>query len=268
MPNTPNVTEIVTKILLRNDILENWETSKLILEKGEPAVEINLNTLTSKIKIGDGLHKFNELPYSTITPTEIQEMIDTSIRNAGGSTGESGSVDSVILESGTKNGTLKITVNGTVYDNIAVTGLGSAAYTDASDYATATQGAHAELAMVYRGSVTALPTTSNIGDTYSIASEFTINSDDSETGASIDVFAGDIITVKEDGKWAVLPAGVADTAKALTHGISASLSGGVTGTASAANAGETMAIEVTEVNTDYLVPGTKTLIINGGSAAG
>lgn len=44
---------------------------------------------------------------------------------------------SVSLESGTNNGTLKLTVNGTATDNIAVKGLGSAAYTSASAYAAA-----------------------------------------------------------------------------------------------------------------------------------
>lgn len=44
---------------------------------------------------------------------------------------------SVSLASGTNNGTLKLTVGGAVTDNIAVKGLGSAAYTDSSAYAPA-----------------------------------------------------------------------------------------------------------------------------------
>lgn len=46
-------------------------------------------------------------------------------------------VQSVSLASGTNNGTVKITVNGKTTDNIAVKGLGSAAYTASSAYATA-----------------------------------------------------------------------------------------------------------------------------------
>ena len=46
-------------------------------------------------------------------------------------------IGSVSLASGTNNGTLKLTVNGTATDNIAVTGLGSAAYTESASYATA-----------------------------------------------------------------------------------------------------------------------------------
>lgn len=44
---------------------------------------------------------------------------------------------SVSIASGTNNGTLKLTVGSTVTDNIAVKGLGSAAYTDSSAYAPA-----------------------------------------------------------------------------------------------------------------------------------
>lgn len=43
----------------------------------------------------------------------------------------------ITLASGTNNGTLKLTVGGTTTDNIAVKGLGSAAYTDSSAYAAA-----------------------------------------------------------------------------------------------------------------------------------
>ena len=44
---------------------------------------------------------------------------------------------SVSIASGTNNGTLKLTLGGTVTDNIAVKGLGSAAYTNSSAYAAA-----------------------------------------------------------------------------------------------------------------------------------
>ena len=260
MPN-PNITYINTKFVLRNDTLENWKVSTLVLHKGEPALELDPVKLTAKIKIGDGTKTFRDLPYATMTPDEIVDLVKSSM-------GDGGSINAVSLSSGTENGTLKLTVNGVEYDNIAVTGLGSAAFTDASDYATAAQGIRAELAMIYKGSVTSLPSDVAIGDTFSVASEFVVTGDVSETGADISVYAGDIITVKESGKFAAMPAGVADSAKSLTEGISASITGGVTGSASAANAGETMAIEVTEVNTDYLVAGVKTIILNGGTASG
>nr|CAI9751477.1 hypothetical protein DGKKSRWO_DGKKSRWO_CDS_0186 [uncultured phage]CAI9752364.1 hypothetical protein CVNMHQAP_CVNMHQAP_CDS_0187 [uncultured phage] len=60
-------------------------------------------------------------------------------------------VTDVTLDGGTNNGTLKLTVNGTATDNIEVTGLGSAAYTDSDAYATAAQGVKADNAMPISG---------------------------------------------------------------------------------------------------------------------
>lgn len=54
---------------------------------------------------------------------------------------------SVVLATGTNNGTLKITVGGTTTDNVPVKGLKSAAYTESSAYATATQGDKADNAL-------------------------------------------------------------------------------------------------------------------------
>ena len=73
-------------------------------------------------------------------------------------------VGAVSLASGTNNGTLKLTVDGTATDNIAVTGLGSAAYTAADAYDAAGKaqelvGAHnvsAEAHSDIRESITAL----------------------------------------------------------------------------------------------------------------
>lgn len=56
-------------------------------------------------------------------------------------------VQSVVIASGTNNGTLKATVNGLATDNIPVTGLGSAAYTDSTAYAAAAQGEKANSAL-------------------------------------------------------------------------------------------------------------------------
>ena len=44
-------------------------------------------------------------------------------------------VQSISVESGTNNGTVKVTVDGVTTDNVAITGLGSAAFTDSSAYA-------------------------------------------------------------------------------------------------------------------------------------
>lgn len=116
-----------TRIALKSDTTDNWAKSTLVLLKGEQAIEIT-ESGAYKIKIGDGVKTFAELPYATMTPEEISALIGD------------GSVQSVTLASGTNNGTLKLTVDGTTTDNIAVKGLGSAAYTNTSAYATAAQG--------------------------------------------------------------------------------------------------------------------------------
>lgn len=259
-----NITEIFTKIILRNDIAETWEDSVIVLEKGEPALEMDLEKGIAKFKIGDGSHIFRDLPYSTATPDEIKEMIDNAIANLGGGTGD---IFSISLASGSNNGTLKLIVNDTEYDNIAVTGLGSAAYTEASDYATAEQGRKADSAMAFRGVTDVLPSEGVVGDTYKVTANIVIEADLSYTGIEVTASNGDMLTLLMDG-WLVVPCGVvAETAKSLEKGIAASVSGAITGSAEAANAGETLNIEVTSINADYITQGTKTIILNGGSAA-
>ena len=166
-----------------------------------------------------------------MTPEEIRELVRTS---GGGTSGEGGAINSVELSSGTENGTLKITINGVEYDNIAVTGLGTAAFTDASDYATAEQGIRAETSMIFKGFISELPSDVSIGDTFSVVANITVPASVSKTEEDELVVSGGIVTVDSNGKWAV-----------VTSGIST----------------------VTEVTTDNLVQGTKTIIFNGGSAS-
>ena len=425
-------TELLTRVILRNDTAANWSTSTIVLRKGEPAIEIDEAAKTGKIKFGDGVSTYANLPYSTMLPTEITSLIENS------------AVQSVSVAPGTDNGTIKLTVDGTTVDNIKVTGLGSAAYTDASAYATAEQGAKADAAMpiaggtftgpvtlaaaptedlgaatkqyvdsqitasiaasdamVFKGTfgtdgtVTALPTDGVVtGDTYKVTTAGTVASAVSASGKDEAIKVGDLVVAMGDGSgkfngtWIVVPSGneeetfvkysktenptlnetaqsgtvifgeaaikqvdskidettaasvnvpttaavktyvdssvgattdenvqtsasdgtkafltgtsttttttghltvntnvfvdaankvnaagfvgdltgTADAAKALTAGIAATVSGGVTGSAAAANAGETMAINVTKVDTDYLANGSNTLVLNGGSA--
>ena len=74
------------------------------------------------------------------TPNSVKSAYDlanTAKTNAATAQSTADSkVGSVSLSSGTNNGTLKLTVNGTATDNIAVKGLGSAAYTASTAYAT------------------------------------------------------------------------------------------------------------------------------------
>lgn len=234
-----------TRIAIKSDTTANWAKSTLVLLKGEQAIEIT-ESGAYKIKIGDGVKTFAELPYATMTPEEISALIGD------------GSVQNVTLASGTNNGTLKLTVDGTTTDNIAVKGLGSAAYTNTSAYATAAQGAKADAAMpkaggtftgtvtlaadptdalqpttkqyvdakisssiaasdamVFKGTLgtngtaTALPTSSVvIGDTYKVITQVSVVADNSYTGAAVTAKVGDlVVAMSKDPKWIVVPSG-------------------------------------------------------------
>lgn len=116
-----------TRITLKADTTANWSSSTLVLLKGEMAIEIP-ESGEYKMKIGDGVNTFGKLSYVAMTPTEIKALIS------------SGAVQTVSLSTGTNNGTIAITVDGVKTDNIAVKGLGSAAYTNSGAYATAGHG--------------------------------------------------------------------------------------------------------------------------------
>ena len=85
------------------------------------------------------------LPAGGIPKSHLSTEVQTALDNANSA------VQSVALASGTNNGTVKLTVDGTATDNIAVTGLKSAAYTESSAYATAAQGAKADKAIPNTG---------------------------------------------------------------------------------------------------------------------
>ena len=84
-------------------------------------------------------------PKDGIPKTDLEQAVQTSLGKADTA------LQTVTLGSGTNNGTVKITVNGTATDNVAVKGLKSAAYTDSSAYATAAQGTKADNAMPKAG---------------------------------------------------------------------------------------------------------------------
>ena len=134
-------TTLDTRILLKGDTAANWANSSLVLLKNEVAIESD----TRKIKIGDGTNTFASLSYANLTPEEINSLISAVEAVADSKIG------SVTLATGTNNGTLKITIDGKTTDNIPVKGLGSAAYTSSSAYATAAQGTLASNAMPKSG---------------------------------------------------------------------------------------------------------------------
>lgn len=87
-------------------------------------------------------------PATGIPKADLADAVQTSLGKADTALQ---SHQTVALASGTNNGTLKLTVNGTATDNVAVKGLKSAAYTESSAYATAAQGTKADNAMPKAG---------------------------------------------------------------------------------------------------------------------
>jgi hypothetical protein len=55
------------KFLLRRDTLAVWTASTIILARGEPSVV----TDTGQMKIGDGVHKWIDLPYVGVSPSIV-----------------------------------------------------------------------------------------------------------------------------------------------------------------------------------------------------
>lgn len=99
---------------------------------------VNSGITSGKVSTYDGYQakiddKYTK-PTDGIPKTDLASSVQASLAKADSALQ---SHQSVKLESGTDNGTLKLTVNGTATDNIAVKNLGSAAFTSASDYAAA-----------------------------------------------------------------------------------------------------------------------------------
>ena len=133
-------TTVNVRLIMNNNTASGWnDAASFVPLKGEPIAVVDTVAKTAVFKMGDGTTAAKDLPASTMTPSEIQQLINTTI---GGE-----AVTSVVLSPGTNNGTLKLTVNEQETDNIAVKGLGSAAFTDSDAYATAAQGSKADTAV-------------------------------------------------------------------------------------------------------------------------
>lgn len=76
---------MVIKIKLRSDTATMWESANPVLALGEPAFEKD----TYKMKIGDGINSYNELPYFTtagnnsVFSLPLAELVDTTITADG-----------------------------------------------------------------------------------------------------------------------------------------------------------------------------------------
>lgn len=69
-----------TRLLLMNDTTTSWSSSTKVILKGEVALEFGTDTTQPpKIKIGDGTHKYSELPYAVLSPSEIDTVIENAL---------------------------------------------------------------------------------------------------------------------------------------------------------------------------------------------
>mgnify|MGYP000469389605 CR=1 FL=1 len=134
---------LTTRIQIKHDTAENWAKSTLVLLSGEIAID----TTNLIAKVGDGTNTWAQSKQIGLNEAQVKQLIQNN------------AVQTVTLSSGTNNGTVAITVDGTKVDNIAVTGLGSAAYTNSNAYATAAQGAKADAAMPKAGGTFTGPVT-------------------------------------------------------------------------------------------------------------
>ena len=174
-----------TRIKLKHDSFEKWSnpSNQYRLLKGEIACATidradpaNKKLPPVMFKVGDGEHTFNELTWASALAADVYDWAKAASKpsythtevgadkSGAAATAESNAkayTDQKIaeippaaeytLEPGTNNGTLKLTVDGTANDNIAVTGLKSAAYRESTEFATAAQGTRADNAMPKSG---------------------------------------------------------------------------------------------------------------------
>lgn len=126
-------------------VVKGWATLLAKAQKGVDDAASALAAAQAAQSTADG--KYSK-PDGGIPKADLASAVQTSLGKADTALQ---SHQTVVLASGTNNGTLKITVNGTATDNVAVKGLKSAAYTESSAYATAAQGTKADNAMPKAG---------------------------------------------------------------------------------------------------------------------
>ena len=114
-------------------------------DKAVSITGITATTVNEALKeLSDRVNGKYSKPEGGIPKTDLASGVQASLGKADTALQ---SHQSVVLATGTNNGTLKITVGGTTTDNVAVRGLKSAAYTESSAYATAAQGTKADNAL-------------------------------------------------------------------------------------------------------------------------
>ena len=126
-------------------VVKGWATLLAKAQKGVDDAAAAAAAAQAAQSTADGRYL---KPDGGIPKTDLAQAVQTSLGKADTALQNH---QTVTLESGTNNGTVKITVNGTATDNVAVKGLKSAAYTESSAYATAAQGTKADNAMPKAG---------------------------------------------------------------------------------------------------------------------
>ena len=92
-------------IQLRRATEQEWIDHDPILRVGEPALSMDVY----KLKIGDGIHQWHEIPY--LTETEIEELRHEISYEAGNGlvkTGNEFSLDDLILDCGTSTTNVEV----------------------------------------------------------------------------------------------------------------------------------------------------------------
>lgn len=121
-------------------------------EAGSAALVLRVSAIETKNTEQD-TEIANEVTARTNADNTLQSNIDAEVsaRQSAVNALTNSKLDNITVESGTNNGTLKITkvINGTstTIDNIPITGLKSAAFKESSAFATAEQGAKADTAL-------------------------------------------------------------------------------------------------------------------------
>lgn len=123
-------------------VVQGWATLLAKAQKGVDDAAAAAAAAQAAQSTADGKYS---IPEGGIPKKDLAQAVQTSLGKADTA------IQTVKLESGTNNGTVKITVDGTATDNVSVKGLKSAAYTDSSAYATAAQGTKADNAMPKAG---------------------------------------------------------------------------------------------------------------------
>ena len=79
--------EIKTRILLRNDTLANWETSPVVLKKGEIAIAM-LDGALAEVRVGTGASTWANSKKLRVEAGQISGLIDTINTQVSGITQE------------------------------------------------------------------------------------------------------------------------------------------------------------------------------------